>query len=196
VFTESIREEDGQLVIVSVLDRDGTILELMERDGYRCTFPGCTKPFDTDPNGNHSLSLDHIYPQVRAKADGWTYEQINDVDNLQLMGRSCNAKKGDFTYGESGVLNIPVQEPRSVKIPRPEECNHCLNGRRLQEFETCGYCGSDPQPRNWPRWAKKIPSECSHGWTVPEDWCWLCGAGHINRAPASRTVFGVLGSGD
>jgi hypothetical protein len=172
------------------LDKEGTLLELMERDGYRCMFPGCTQDFDSDPNDKHSISLDHIYPQVRAKADGWTYEEINDISNLQLMGRSCNAKKGDLVYNEDGTLPF-VAHTRSIKLPRPEDCDNCMNGRLLLEYEICEYCGSDPQPRSFPKYAQKTPKECSHGWTNPQDHCWMCVAGHAERAPASRTVFGV-----
>jgi len=174
----------------NTLDKEGTLLELMERDGYKCQFPGCTLPFDLDSNDKHSISLDHIYPQVRAKEDGWTYEEINALSNLQLMGRSCNAKKGDLVYNADGTLPYnPVI--RSVKLPRPEECGDCMNGRLLLEGEVCEYCGSDPQPRRFPKYAQKKPKDCSHGWTNPMDHCWMCVVGHIERAPASRTVFGV-----
>lgn len=179
-------EIDGRMT----LDKEGTLLELMERDGYRCQFPGCNLPFDPEPNDKHSISLDHIYPQVRCRADGWPYEKMNHIDNLQLMGRSCNAKKGDLVYDENGNLPLIVHQ-RSIKLPRPEECSDCMNGRLLLEDEICEYCGSDPQPRRFPKYAQKSPKDCSHGWTNPADHCWMCVVGHIERAPASRTVFGV-----
>lgn len=172
-------------------DREATIEELIERDGLRCKYEGCTLPFDEDPNGKHSVSLDHIYPQIRCKEDGWTYEEIWSTENLQLMGRSCNAKKGDLVYDENGRLPFRSFKDRTVKAPRPDHCGLCENGRLLLAGENCPVCHSGPQPRSWPKYAQKTPKECSHGWTVPEDHCWMCVVGHIERAPASRTVFGV-----
>ena len=174
------------------LDREGTIIELIDRDGYVCKFPGCELPFDEDVDGKHSLSLDHIYPQRRAYEDGWTYEEVNALKNLQLMGRSCNAKKGDALYLPDGTLDLVIVV-RPVKLPRPENCDECMNGRLLLAQEICEYCGSDPQPRSFPKYAQKAPKDCSHGWTNPQDHCWMCVVGHVERAPASRTVFGVLG---
>ena len=173
------------------LDKEATIAELIERDGLRCQYPNCDKPFDPDPNDRHSISIDHIYPQVKAKEDGWTWEQINATENLQLMGRSCNALKGELTYDENGTLPIRSFKDRRVKLPRPEQCDLCMNGRLLRANELCPVCEREPQPKSFPRYAQKTPKECSHGWTVPEDHCWMCVVGHVERAPASRTVFGV-----
>lgn len=174
-----------------VFDREGTINNLIARDGERCMYEGCTLPFDPDPNGKHSISIDHIYPQVKCNAEGWTYEQIWDETNLQLMGRSCNARKGDLVYDEEGKLPFRSFRDRTVKLPRPDNCDTCYNGRILFFGEECPDCGSGPQPRSAPKYAQKTPKECSHGWTNPADHCWMCWIGHIERAPASRTVFGV-----
>src|SRR6478735_5591240 len=120
--------EDG--TITFSVDRDASVLMLIDRDGWVCQYPGCTLPFDSDPNGKHAVSVDHIYPQRRAKEDNWTYEQIWDLDNLQLMGRSCNARKSDLLYNEDGTLPNTGRTV-SVKVPRPQKCDECLNGRLL-----------------------------------------------------------------
>lgn len=50
--------------------------QIIERDGARCYYCGATE----------SLCVDHIVPRAR----GGT----NDLDNLQLLCRSCNSRKG------------------------------------------------------------------------------------------------------
>ena len=176
---------------IPVLDRALTVEELSKRDGFVCQFPDCEEPLSLDQDDKHYVSIDHIYPQVRARRDGWTYEQINDISNLQLMGRSCNGKKGDALYKDDGTLDLVIVH-RTPKMPRPENCDICANGRLLLKGEVCEYCGTDPQPRSFPAYAQKKPKDCSHGWINPEDHCWMCVIGHIERAPASRTVFGVI----
>lgn len=190
-------EKESHIIVTEetiYVDREATILMLMERDGYVCQLPGCDLPFDPDPNDRHSLSIDHIYPQSLARAADppWTFEQIWALENLQLMGRSCNAKKSNLLYREDGTLPFPHREPKADKSNRKPVCGTCLSGRLLLEGEICADCGSDPQPKSWPRYAQKSPKDCSHGWTNPMDHCWLCLLGDAERAPASRTVFGVI----
>lgn len=153
----------------AIADKEALKLQLIERDGLKCQYPGCDLPFDPNPNDRHSISIDHIYPQVRAKADGWTYEEIWDLSNLQLMGRNCNAKKSDLLYDEDG--NLPVSSrTRAVKAQRPENCDFCANGRLLLPGEECPECFSGPQPTRWPSSLQKTPKECDHSTYH----CWFC----------------------
>lgn len=171
----------------SIRDKEALKRQLIERDGLKCQFPGCNLPFDPNPNDRHSISIDHIYPQVRARADGWTEEEIWDLSNLQLMGRNCNAKKSDLLYDDDG--NLPINERiKSVKLPRPEECVYCNNGRALYPGQTCDICGSLPQPINWPATLQKRPKDCDHS----TFFCWLCTIDTPElRVPAiQRIAFG------
>jgi hypothetical protein len=178
----TIVEQEGRIYF----DRDAAIEALIERDGYKCQFPGCRLPFDPDPESRYGRSLDHIYPQVRAKADGWTFEQIWGLDNLQLMHRVCNSRKSDLTYDEDG--NLPISNrTRAVKGPRPEFCLLCENGRALYPGEECPECFSGPQPAAWPAVLQKTPKQCDHSTYH----CWLCVIGHVPRKAAiERIAFG------
>lgn len=175
-----------------MVDKEATILELIERDGYRCMYPVsatefCDKPFDTDENGRHSVTIDHIYPQARAKVDGWSFEEIWDLTNLQLMGKICNAKKSDLIYNEDGTLPSRGRE-RTIKLPRPENCDLCLNGRLLFPDEVCELCGSDAQPKAWPTSLQREPKKCDHSTYH----CWMCLVHEPSlRVPAiQRIAFG------
>jgi hypothetical protein len=175
-----------------MVDKEATILELIERDGYTCRYPidvgvFCDKPFDDGEDGRHSVTIDHIYPQARAKADGWTFEQIWDLSNLQLMGKICNAKKSDLLYNEDGTLPSRGRV-RTIKLPRPENCDLCLNGRLLFPDEFCELCGSDAQPKAFPTSLQKTPKECDHSTYH----CWMCVIDDPSlRVPAiQRIAFG------
>jgi len=167
-------------------DRQLAIAALIERDGNKCQYPGCRLPFDENPDSRYGLSLDHIYPQVKANADGWTYEEIWALDNLQLMHRVCNARKSDLTYDENGEL--PKRgRVRSAKLPRPEWCEMCDSGRLLYPGEFCPECESGPQPAAWPAVLQKAPKECDHSTYH----CWMCVIGHVPRISAiERIAFG------
>lgn len=173
------------------IDRQKIILLLSERDGYRCTYPDCDLPLEEDPFSRHVVTIDHIYPQAKCRADGWTYEEIWDISNLQLQGKVCNAKKSDRTYDANGMLSRrgPV---RAVKTPRPDWCDLCDSGRLLYPGEECPDCGSGPQPSAFPAVFQKRPKECSHGWVNLSDHCWMCVIGHVDRCPASVGAFGGL----
>jgi hypothetical protein len=177
------------LVMVSgkiQFDRQAAIAALVERDGYKCQYPGCRLPFDPDPDSRYGLSLDHIYPQVKANEEGWPFEKTWGLDNLQLMHRVCNARKSDLTYDENGELPKRGRE-RSLKGPRPETCDLCMNGRILFPGEECPECFSGPQPTNWPATMQKTPKECDHSTYH----CWMCVIGHVPRKSAiERIAFG------
>jgi len=58
-------------------ERADLMLALIERDGYQCKSCG----------SQDDLSIDHITPLSKGGSD--------DLDNLQLLCRSCNSSKGD-----------------------------------------------------------------------------------------------------
>jgi hypothetical protein len=170
-----------------VFDREQTIAALIDRDGYKCQYPGCRLPFDPDPESRYGRSLDHIYPQVKAKADGWTFEQIWSLDNLQLMHRICNSRKSDLTYDENGNLPL-LGRQKTARVPRPEWCALCENGRALYPGEECPECFSGPQPTNWPATLQRSPKDCDHSTYH----CWFCTVDTPEiRIPAiQRIAFG------
>lgn len=169
------------------LTRQEVIDILAERDGYHCLFPGCTTPLADE--GKWMVTLDHIYPQALARRDGWTTEQINDVTNLQLMHKSCNARKGHLVYDDEGNLPLKQREPKAVaKSERPAVCETCYSGRLLFPGEECYDCGSGPQPAATPKATQKTPKECSHS---GHDHCWMCYLGFVERSSAfSHIVTG------
>ena len=171
------------------LVREEIVDALIERDGLRCTYPDCNEPFDPEMDRRHSITIDHIYPQSKARADGWTYEEIWNIDNLQLQGKICNAKKSDRVYDEKGMLPHRGRV-RVTKGPRPAYCELCDSGRLLYPGETCPECNSGPQPSTFPSTLQKTPKECSHGWVNPTDHCWMCVVGHVDRCPAAVSAFG------
>jgi len=156
---------------------------LAERDGYRCTFPGCVRPLG-DPNDIDTL--DHIYPQFLAKQAGWTRAEIDALDNLQIQHKRCNAIKGHQLPDENGNFIVPVREPKPVRGPRPEICDTCYNGRILFIGEVCPDCESGPQPAAAPSAYKKTPKECSHSGF---DHCWMCYLGFVERGSALQNLI-------
>lgn len=167
----------------TALSRQETIEILRERDGYVCMFPGCTEPLaDT---GKHMVTLDHIYPQALAKADGWTLAQINDLSNLQLMGKNCNARKGHLVPDENGVLPVKPVTIRIPKSQRPAVCETCFSGRILLPGEECYDCGSGPQPAVAPAALQRTPKECDHSTYH----CWMCFLDFVPRKEAINRII-------
>lgn len=165
------------------LSRQETIEILADRDGYVCMFPECDRELTDD--GRHMVTLDHIYPQALARRDGWTTEQINSVDNLQLMGKDCNARKGHLLYDEDGNLPLKQREPKALaKSERPAICETCFAGRILLPGEECYDCGSGPQPATAPTALQKTPKECDH--SVYH--CWMCYIGFVERGSAFNNI--------
>lgn len=156
---------------------------LKARDGDRCMFPGCDRPLD-DPNDINTV--DHIYPQYLGALDGWTYEQINDISNLQICHKSCNTIKGHQLPDENGRFRINRRPPRPAKAPRPEVCQTCVSGRLLLPGEECPDCGGGPQPVSMPKMLQRTPKECDHAKFI----CWACGPlGIIERKAAFQVVI-------
>lgn len=175
-----------------MVDKATTIQELIDRDGLRCMYPVsvdklCDKPFDEEEDAKHGITIDHIYPQARCKAEGWSFEEIWDLSNLQLMGKLCNAKKSDLLYREDGTLESRGRT-KAIKLPRPEHCDLCMNGRLLLPDEYCPLCYSEAQPKTWPRTLQREPKECDHSTFH----CWKCLVHEPElRVPAiQRLAFG------
>lgn len=188
------------------------LIQLMrERDGDVCMHPDCGKPLDFELIGSeHKLepTIDHWMPQVWCREQGrvfdekteewtvvdedkvWTFEQIWDIDNLKLMHKQCNAKKGQLVPNPDGSIPAkPVKEfryRRDRRQARPEICKVCMSGRMLDIDEICNVCGSGPQPALFPRAHAKSPKDCSH--SGPES-CWACVLGIEARIPAIVSVL-------
>ena len=178
-------------MILDKLNKVEVIALLIERDGYRCLYPDCTVEFSAIPDHKWSITIDHIHPQAVGRLQGWTEDEINHIDNLQLMHKACNAKKSDLLYNEDGTLPTRGR----VKVPkaeRPEHCSLCENGRLLLVDpdtgpEYCPVCERGPQPLQFPRSLKREPRQCDHSTYH----CWLCGSGLVDRVPAvQRLAFG------
>lgn len=169
----------------TMLSRQETIDILAARDGFVCMFPGCEQPYTEQ--GRMMVTLDHIYPQALARRDGWTNEQINSVDNLQLMHKSCNARKGHLLYDENGNLPTKIKEAKAVpKSERPAVCETCFSGRILLIGEECPDCGSGPQPAVAPAALQRTPKECDHSTFH----CWMCFLDFVPRKQALSRIIG------
>lgn len=166
--------------------RSELVLALIERDGDECRY--CHRDFRA-----RERTIDHVYPQSRAYADGWTYEQVWDLSNLALACKPCNAKKGDLLLNEDGT--IPRRKERTFRYrrdkraTRPDQpCVECDNGHNLFIDEICAACGVSAQ--QFPRSAKVKSNECDHAAT----WCWACSIGVVERAGALEMLFGINGA--
>lgn len=173
--------------MTDIMTREEIILAIESRDGLNCFL--CKKPFSKDANNDlFEVTIDHWYPQSIGFAQGWSYEQVNDLSNLRKAHRPCNALKGDLIPNDDGTLpKRPVKE-RSIKGPRPPSCDTCMNGRILLLGEFCPDCNSGPQPRAFPKTLQKIPKECDHS----SFHCWMCVIGHIPR----KSAFHVIVTGE
>jgi len=130
-------------------------------------FPGCNEILDFSiVDGPKEPTIDHWYSQSKAYEDGWTYEQVWHPDNLRLMAKKCNAKKGDTIPNEDGTLPERVSRifkyRRDKRAERPEICSQCNAGRNLDINEWCNACGSGPMPARYPKWRQMSPKECDH----------------------------------
>jgi len=174
-------------MILDKLNKAEVIAALIERDGYICTYPDCSVEYSPIPDHKWSITIDHIHPQAVGRADGWTPEQINHIDNLQLMHKACNAKKSDLIYNEDGTLpsrgRIKVQ-----KTQRPDNCDLCMNGRLLLPGETCPACSSEPMPKLHPRSLQTEPKDCDHSTYM----CWMCNVfdPSLRVSATQRVAFG------
>ena len=172
--------------IMQEINRKTILVALIERDGAVCRYPGCDLPFSAKRESSHSITIDHKFPQSKARLLGWSFEQIWDLDNLQLMGRACNSKKSDRVYDEAGALSGIERVKKIVKAERPDMCETCMSGRILLEGEVCDVCGSLPQPLHSPKYLQRTPKNCDHD----DFFCWMCYIGHIERKSALSRILG------
>jgi hypothetical protein len=167
------------------------IVELLRmRDGDMCQHPDCNSLIDFDlTEGHWQNTIDHWMPQSYGRANGWTEKEIWDLDNLKMMHRKCNAKKGDLIPNPDGT--IPAKPTRTWKnrrakrSQRPEICTACNAGRNLGENEHCRACGSGPQPERLPKWRQMKPSDCDHN----EFFCWSC---HLNPEIRKSAIMSLI----
>jgi 5-methylcytosine-specific restriction endonuclease McrA len=59
---------------------------IFKRDGFECQYCGTRR----------ELTIDHVVPRAKGGRDSWV--------NLVTACKRCNAKKGDFTPDEAGML--------------------------------------------------------------------------------------------
>lgn len=149
------------------------VVALRARDGERCQFSECGTRLDFSvTDGPHEVTIDHWMPQYFGKANGWTMDEIWNLDNLKLMHKKCNAKKGDRIPNEDGTLPPKPQSTfrfrRQKRAGRPDMCGECDNGHNLTIGEVCANCGCNAQ--RLPRSAKVRFDECDHELF----WCWVC----------------------
>jgi hypothetical protein len=152
-----------------------------ERDGFSCAI--CHKLF----KANSEVTLDHWIP----RAAGGT----EDISNLRLAHKKCNAWKSDRMPNEDGTIpprpkRVSYQDRKQRRQEILENiCTDCYDGRLLLESENCPYCGAQAGPEDWPHWAKRKANQCRH---TPPEWCWACSIGIVDRKP----VFLVLLEGN
>lgn len=166
-MTETLQDE------YTKVPRAELVAQLRGRDGERCMHPDCGNVLDFSiVEGPYEVTLDHWYPQYAGKADGWSMAEIWSVDNLKLMHKRCNAKKGDLIPNEDGTLpakpGSTFRFRRQKRAGRPELCMECDNGHDLYIGEYCASCGCNAQ--RFPRSAKVKFNECDHEIA----WCWVC----------------------
>lgn len=184
--------ETDEIQVVEKLDRT-TILELLtERDGSACQYPGCGNELDfsiTDDNDPFFVTIDHWMPKSYLRKLGMTWAEIWDIDNLRLMEKKCNAKKGDRVPNSDGSIPERARNTfryrRQKRAERPEICTACNAGRNLLEGQICASCNSGPMPLRAPRWKKRNIRDCDHAIL----WCPGCAAGWIPRASAEEMIY-------
>lgn len=170
---------------------------IRQRDGDLCALPDCHALLDFNvTHGPLEVTIDHWIPQIYGKTHGWTMNEIWGIDNLRLMHKKCNAKKGDLVPHDDGSLpDKPLSNfkfRRQKRATRPDMCFVCDNGRKLGPTDVCASCNSGPQPERYPRWAKMKSTECDHELF----WCPWCSIGIIERAPAVNSAVRQGESGE
>lgn len=144
--------------------------KIIQRDGYLCYI--CKENFGK----KERPTIDHWVPL--SKGGTW------DISNLRLAHKQCNVWKGDRVPNKDGT--IPEKEERRSshrqkrirKINRPKVCKSCNSGRSLFPGQVCMSCRSGPEPKVYPGWAKRKPSECDH----KTYHCFSCFLGFTRRA--------------
>lgn len=176
--------------VIEKLPRETIIELLIERDGTTCQYPDCGKELDfTQTEGPTEVTVDHWMPKWFGLENGWSWEQIWDLENLKLMEKRCNAKKGDLIPNADGTLpekaKSKFRSRRQKRVGRPEICTACNAGRDLGRNEMCAVCQHGAAPLRFPRWAKMPSTECDHELF----WCWACSIGITPRATAEEMIY-------
>lgn len=140
---------------------------LIERDGKICKLPGCKRP--TAFSVDNYPTTDHIIPVSKGGPD--------EPSNWQLAHRLCNERKADRLILPDGTLEpLPTKsKPARVVHRPPTEC--CFEGRLLVGDEICPDCGSEAQPKTFPKWKQRGTKDCDHDYYH----CWLCVLGFVDR---------------
>lgn len=168
---------------------------LRQRDGAVCQYPDCGGRLDFDVSeGPLEVTIDHWMPQYFGKANGWTMDEIWDLDNLKLMHKKCNARKGDRIPNADGTLPAKPQSTfrfrRQKRAGRAELCTECDNGHDLFVGEVCANCGCNA--KRFPKSAKVRFNECDHEIL----WCWVCSITPDMRPAAVDTAVLQAESGE
>lgn len=157
-----------------VRTREQTIRALRKRDGDMCQYPGAEHILDfAADDGPTRVTIDHWMPRWRGRELGWSEDKINDLDNLKLMCKRHNAKKGERIPNDDGTLperpaKKAFRNKREKVASRPDYCVQCNNGHNLFADEICASCGCNAQ--RFPMSAKVSYPECDHEIL----WCWVC----------------------
>lgn len=163
------------------INRADALAYIIKRDGDYCTYPGCKHPTRFTPD--NPRTLDHYIARANGGED--------DVSNLTLMHQRCNNLKSDRKWiidanGQRVLEPIPYREPKSTVIKR-DPCAKCNEGRALAGGQICDLCGSEPQPRAFPKYLQRDPKSCDHD----QFFCWLCTLDFVPR----KSVFHGLVTG-
>lgn len=85
---------------------------VLRRDAYLCRCAHCTE----EGRIRSATEVDHVVPRERAKALGWTDEQIDSESNLQAINADCHRRKTQEDEGKSyrrpdriGIDGFPVE---------------------------------------------------------------------------------------
>lgn len=163
---------------------------VIARWGDQCFY--CEEAWDDQPDSKWSRTVDHYDSIDYGKKHGWSEDKIHSVTNLRPAHKTCNARKAnrEWIEGDNGTVLAPKLNVKLPKAKRPDLCDTCMSGRLLLEGETCPDCGSDPQPRTHPKYNQREPKDCQHGWgDNPEEFCWFCTLGFVERRPAVETAL-------
>lgn len=151
---------------------------LISRDGDKCQFPGCKDPYNF--SNSNIRTIDHVIPRSKGGPDS--------MSNFALMHRVCNNIKSDREYLPDGTLEPLNRKPEKIKVEKRPPCDTCFEGRALLAGEVCEVCGSDPQPKNFPKYMQRTPKECDHD----DHFCWACNLGFVER----KSVLNYLLTGE
>ena len=157
--------------------RSREAIELLKvRDGDFCRVPDCRNP-KVFTNKNFR-TVDHVLPKAKGGTD--------DLENLVIAHLDCNSRKGDRLILPDGTLEpVPVKKQKN-KVIKKDPCTKCNEGRSLTEDQICETCGSEPQPKKFPRYLQRIPKECDHD-------TFHCFACLLDFVPRKNVINNLLG---